>query len=474
MSTTAEDLCRKAHDLCLSVAPELATRPFYVVPMSALPPCLAGVARESDGLAGPALDRVLCGVIGEAWEGRGPAILVKTDGTERDVLSVAVHETAHVLRERWHHCDESDEDALKAAVELAMIADRAAGGARGDECFTENDRGHDAPWFRACVHLLLRARRLGVKVDLWQAFPPGFGPTHAWKMIAALAGECGDWRAWPIAQILQQPYPPRFAALWRWGRPAELEPVSSPAENDPMSELRQTLAELADVEAKATAAYRELVRCLAHNKKPPKPQATPATLAAVHKSAADLDADVRRELDRERRAALFAKQPAIDRERQAVAEQVRVADAALAAAHAQHAALVQPLAFRLEELHRQAMEIEAQRVEQKRTADPALHARAKDIEARQQVLYNARREKVNQLERTRSALGTAGQHAEAALVRVPARGAGLATTTATAGQDVKVLQRRIDVYIGELADMDQQAAALAAEAEAVEAQMLAA
>src|SRR5260370_24470605 len=105
MNAVWQDIVWSVEALCRDVAPELAQWPLYVVRGSTLPEGLSG-GRGCWGFTAPNLDIFLRPSLGDAWQGRGMAIvlndrLIELDDGPFSILQlaarIAIPELAHVL-----------------------------------------------------------------------------------------------------------------------------------------------------------------------------------------------------------------------------------------------------------------------------------------------------------------------------------------------------------------------------------------
>lgn len=227
-------LAAQAEALARSVAPDVATGPFYVVLRPDLPPeyqggvdgPLALTSRRLDLMLAPTLERQ------RRWRGRGPAILldpaaIAADAARRPrssrrrvfpavVIGVVLHELAHIVVAGPRDDSEPDPDLIQFG-RLTLAADLT-----GTEVPTNGPgadvpwRGHEWPFIRVALHLAHRAAALGVPVaasDVFDARDHELSPTF--RYVAALGNEPARLANTPITTISQIAPPDAFVALWQ-------------------------------------------------------------------------------------------------------------------------------------------------------------------------------------------------------------------------------------------------------------------
>lgn len=215
-------LVARAECLCRAVAPlDLADVPLYIVPQSRLPDHLGGKA-VCDGFTSPRLDLYLQEVIGPAWRGRGPCMVVNDDfeshmdarDVESDIFHTVLHELAHILlRPTAHRHQPSDNPALLQFEALCM----------GNAVSREDEpaetaapfQGHGHRFIRAALHLRHRAEVLGTLVPMF-GYCAGayYGLSHPNRYREALGDEPVRLADRRIRDILDTPYPKAFWRLW--------------------------------------------------------------------------------------------------------------------------------------------------------------------------------------------------------------------------------------------------------------------
>ena len=219
-----DTLCRRAESLCRSVAPlDLGDMPLYIVPQSRLPNHLGGKA-VCDGFYSPRLDMYLESVIGPAWRGRGPCMVINdTDFDERmdpaDIESaisgIALHELSHTLDRPVLSCKPSPAaDPVRIQFEALCMGDAVA----HDPAPAENAapfQGHGHRFIRAALHLRHRAEVVGVPIPLY-CYCAGnqYGLSHPNCYRDALGDEPVRLADTSIRNILDTEYPKAFWRLW--------------------------------------------------------------------------------------------------------------------------------------------------------------------------------------------------------------------------------------------------------------------
>lgn len=226
-------LAAQAEALCRTLAPDVATGPFYVVLRPDLPTeyqggdggALALTSRHLDLMLRPTLKRQ------RRWRGRGPAILLDPVAIAADAghrpgssrrrvfpaaaMGVVLHELAHIVDAGPR--DEAEPDpALIQFGRLTLAADLT-----GTEAPTNGPgarvpwRGHEWSFIRIALHLAHRAAGLRVDVtasDVFEARDYELSPTH--RYVASLGDEPALLASQPITTINSVPPPGAFVELW--------------------------------------------------------------------------------------------------------------------------------------------------------------------------------------------------------------------------------------------------------------------
>jgi hypothetical protein len=225
VSVTDQDiLVQKAESLCYRLAPhDLGTDPLYIVRQSRIPPELGGRS-ICGGFTAPRLDLYLQTVIGPAWCGRGPCLVVNdtdllptmdSQDIETEFLGVVVHELAHILERPKMVAP------LPVKIEPARIQFEALclGTAMSEEATVREEpfafQGHAMNFIRIVLHLCHRAKDL----DVW--LTPSelcagrqYGLSHANRYRMALGDEPLRLAHASFREILATVAPSEFFQLW--------------------------------------------------------------------------------------------------------------------------------------------------------------------------------------------------------------------------------------------------------------------
>lgn len=199
---------------------DLAGVPVYVVPMSEVPTEYLPT-RSIEGWTSAWNDLALRDGIGERYRGRGPCVVVDTDfppvamseeDRRRAVVSIALHELAHVLDYRRPLFSDPVNDRREYRPDLLATVTREGLNEKTDE-----DRlvGHDVHWCRLAVHLAWRATEAKVPVPpRWVLAYPGFDCLGDLIDIDWTT-DCESWAGRPLRSLQDHPPPPKLAGLWR-------------------------------------------------------------------------------------------------------------------------------------------------------------------------------------------------------------------------------------------------------------------
>jgi len=216
-------LCAQAERLCRQIAPrDLGDTPLYIVPQSRLP-ADRGSLSICDGFTTPSLDLYLRDVIGPAWRGRGPSIVIKDvapagEMDEQDVetafMGIAIHELAHILGRTNLYADRDEADQTAILAEAADMARRVAG-----PLVRENRTipflGHGARFIRIVLHLCHRASAAGAPIAPREVFDgTGYCLSRMNQYRSALGAEPRRLAQAGMREILDTPYPQAFWRLW--------------------------------------------------------------------------------------------------------------------------------------------------------------------------------------------------------------------------------------------------------------------
>jgi hypothetical protein len=233
--TCGRRLAHHAEVVARSVAPDVATGPFYVVLRPDLPAEYQGGKGGALALTSRHLDLMLRPTLEwqRRWRGRGPAILldpvaIAADAATRPrssrgrvfpavAMGVVLHELAHII-DFGPRQDEAEPDSdLIQFGRLTLAADLT-----GTEGPTNGPgaavpwRGHEWPFIRIALHLAHRATVIGVAVtasDVFDARDYELSPTC--RYVMALADEPMRLARQPLTAISQVPPPTAFVALWQ-------------------------------------------------------------------------------------------------------------------------------------------------------------------------------------------------------------------------------------------------------------------
>ena len=220
----------RAARLLAAAAPELRGVPIYLVAQS-------GTAFADSYLSAfthPNLDWWLKDHLGDRWRGRGIAAIVNdTPGGLASevpaamlpdrVACTAVHEVGHAAADGWGltraaagepHEEEKAKARIMVPVAAKVVADRQP---QSDGEIVRGFTTHGARWIRATLHLRRRIEAEGVYL------PPCVcvhGPflSPGWVYDGALGDEPERLAGRPLAEILDSPPPPEFAAEWERDR----------------------------------------------------------------------------------------------------------------------------------------------------------------------------------------------------------------------------------------------------------------
>jgi hypothetical protein len=216
-------LCSRAEALCRQIAPkDLAGAAIYVLPQSRLPDHLGGKSIY-EGLTSPSLDLYLKDVIGPAWRGRGPCLLVNDTifgggmdavDIETAFLGVTLHELAHIVGWPAAYCDRPAADPVRVQFE-ALCLGRAISKPPPAVEKAPPFEHHGARFIRVALHLWHRARAAGVYLAPSQLCAgPNYGLSHANRYRGALGNEPVRLADMSIRDIAATEYPKAFCRQW--------------------------------------------------------------------------------------------------------------------------------------------------------------------------------------------------------------------------------------------------------------------
>lgn len=219
----ATDLCRRI------AAADLADHPLYILPQSGITARM-GWADGCFGYTSGTLDLLLKEEIGEAWQGRGPCIVVNDglmlaefgeESLAADINGIVPHELAHVLsREQlvtpWANPQPQHLSEHRQHVAKQVATDKGPPRVPWT--------GHELPFIRAFLHLAWRAEQIGQRI-LTAAFCAGpvCGLSSALTYQRSLGNEPARLADLPVRDILKEPLPREFLHLFindlgRWDR----------------------------------------------------------------------------------------------------------------------------------------------------------------------------------------------------------------------------------------------------------------
>jgi len=227
------DFVARANAVCRTVASrDLAGLPLYIMLQSEVADVM-GPENFSDGYTTPNLDLNLRSVIGEAWQGRGPCMIVNDvsiadehfpEDVDVAAMSTVLHELAHIL-DRPSPVDlQSLPSDDRIEFETMVIANAARHEHRP---LPTPYFGHEEPFIRITLHLQFRAALVGV-VTIPNLLCAGrrYGLSHAHRYMEAIGDEPADMLQLPFAEITRTSPPESFTHLW-------LRDVSQYAESCP-------------------------------------------------------------------------------------------------------------------------------------------------------------------------------------------------------------------------------------------------
>lgn len=227
------DFVARARALCRTVAGrDLAGLPLYILLQSEVADVM-GPENFSDGYTTPNLDLNLRSVIGEAWKGRGPCMVVNDvsiadehfpEDVDVVAMSTVLHELAHIL-DRPSPVDlQSLPSEDRIEFETLVISNAARHEHRP---LPTPYFGHEEQFIRIALHLQFRAALVGV-VTIPNLLCAGrrYGLSHAHRYMEAIGDEPADMLQVPFAEITRTPPPESFTHLW-------LSDVSQYAESCP-------------------------------------------------------------------------------------------------------------------------------------------------------------------------------------------------------------------------------------------------
>ncbi len=216
------DFVARATALCRTVAGrDLTGLPLYILLQSEVTDVM-GPENFSDGYTTPNLDLNLRSVIGEAWQGRGPCMVVNDvsitdehflEDVDVVAMSTVLHELAHILDRPSPVDPQSLPSEDRIEFETLVISNAARHEHRP---LPTPYFGHEDQFIRIALHLHYRAALAGVEsIPNLLCAGRRYGLSHAHRYIEAIGDEPADLLELPIAEISRSPPPEAFIALWQ-------------------------------------------------------------------------------------------------------------------------------------------------------------------------------------------------------------------------------------------------------------------
>jgi hypothetical protein len=311
-------------------------------------------------MTGPAVDLCIKRQLGEAWKGRGVAILVNVAEAEDFfwctaseltlIANVIFHEVGHAVADLWGPLSNAEPDDI-GPEDLHMVESVCTAVTATDWFADAETAGESVPeflqhgprWLRTCCHF---AHRLGVSA--FAVFGRRDNLSDPERYSEALADEPERCVGQPLAEILATPLPEAFARLWeedyaRFLKQRALAALTLAELNkkeNPMSfleELKSVLTGRFRAKAKTSLEkFHALAKKIAAGQKPSADEAE-AILEDAQKSTDDLVAEVsklerRRQLQQTvaRADGVAAERAELDQRRAALQEPLDKAQADLA------------------------------------------------------------------------------------------------------------------------------------------------
>lgn len=212
----------RAHDLALSIAPELRAQPLYVVGAE-LAERVGTWDHRCHGLAiyGGVMPPRLRDALGPAYQGAGPVIALNLDRISEAAKpgcfvvccqAIFIHELAHILPSE--PVDEPPDDlALAADCSAQFVATMARLTRRLDNAGI-GAVDHDLRWARRVCHLHARAASAGWSCHLHDSFrgPLPYARSSLYRDI--LGPEIEALRDRPFAEIEATEWPGELTTAW--------------------------------------------------------------------------------------------------------------------------------------------------------------------------------------------------------------------------------------------------------------------
>ncbi|MBL8810820.1 MAG: hypothetical protein JNM43_11635 [Planctomycetaceae bacterium] len=215
------DFVARAIALCRTVAGcDLAGLPLYVLLQSEVADVM-GAENFSDGYTTPNLDLNLRSVIGEAWQGRGPCMVVNDvsitdehflEDVDVVAMSTVLHELAHILDRPTPVDLQSLPSQERIEFETMVISNASRHEHRP---LPTPYFGHEEQFIRIAVHLQFRAALVGVAtIPNLLCAGRRYGLSHAHRYMEAIGDEPADMLHLPLAEITRTSPPEPFTHLW--------------------------------------------------------------------------------------------------------------------------------------------------------------------------------------------------------------------------------------------------------------------
>ena len=217
-------LCARAEAISRQIAPlDLGDLPLYIVVQSRVPANRGGKS-TADGFTAASLDLHLQDIIGTAWHGRGPCMVVNDidlcDGqpdradVESAFCGIVLHELAHILMRPVPFKPRPDAEPAQIVFESLVIG-HAVATEPPLSAQVEPFADHEADFIRVALHLRHRAERAGMLVPMF-FFCAGtyYSLSHPNRYREAIGDEPARLADMSIRNILDTPYPKAFWRLW--------------------------------------------------------------------------------------------------------------------------------------------------------------------------------------------------------------------------------------------------------------------
>jgi hypothetical protein len=217
-------LRNRAEKLCRTLAPkDLGNAPLYILQQSQIPPEIGGKS-ICGGFTTPRLDLYLQAVIGPAWQGRGPCLVVNDtdilptmDGTdiETEFFSTTLHEFSHILeRPRMIVPPPIQVEPARIQFEALVVGQAITQEITPAEEPMVSEQ-HSVRFIRIALHLCHRAREMGVWLTPSHLCAgQAYDLSHANCYREVLGDEPRRLAEASFQDILALPAPHAFLKLW--------------------------------------------------------------------------------------------------------------------------------------------------------------------------------------------------------------------------------------------------------------------